>query len=185
MNEPSGRTRKIAKLAKTISHIVAVATLVTFATIAAAGAAAGEQGPGFQPAPARIAFVDGSGDLLRAPSFDIAGAYPGMPAQRTSLSLRNIGDLEETFSVSSRLYRPGARSLDDVLQVSVKDRATGEVVYRGKLSGLSFDGVASLATGESATYAVTITWPQTGKDDLYQGLGLSFALRGDARPVAA
>lgn len=71
-----------------------------------------------------------------------------------------------------------------MLVVSVKDLATGRIVYRGRLSGLSFDGGTSLKPSESASYEVTITWPQTDKDDLYQGLGLSFALRGNAEPIA-
>ena len=125
--------------------------------------------------------MDEAGSSLQGPVIALDNAYPGMPAQRSELRLRNTGNLDEAFSVTTKVSETGSRSLADVLVVRVTDEATGGLVYHGPLSGLSFDRAASLHPGEVARYVTAIAWPPTTRDDLYQGAGVSFTLKARAR----
>jgi hypothetical protein len=167
------------KLARAISAILATAVFLT-AAVSAAAAASREAGAGAASSGA-IAFADEAGRVLQAPVIALDNAYPGMPVQRSALRLRNNGDLDEAFSVTAEVSETGSRSLADVLVIRVTDEATGESVYQGPLSGLSFERAASLRPGEVASYVAAITWPPTTRDDLYQGAGVSFTLKALAR----
>lgn len=177
MHERRSRDTKTlaGKLARAISAILATAFFLT-AAVSAAAAASREAGTGSASSGA-IAFVDEAGRVLQAPLIALDNAYPGMPAQRSTVRLRNSGDLDEAFSVRAEVSDTGSGSLADVLVIRVTDEATGELVYQGPLSGLSFDRTASLRPGEVATYTAAITWPPTTRDDLYQGAGVSFTLK--------
>jgi hypothetical protein len=181
MTDRHGRTQTLAgRLARVISSIVAVAAFLAGA-VSAAAAASQEAG---NTSSGAIAFVDEAGAVMQTPVVALDKAYPGMPAQRSTLRLRNTGNLDEAFSVTAHVSRNGSTSLDDVLVLRVTDETTGELVYQGPLSGLSFDGAAILRPGEIARYTAAITWPPTARDDLYQGVGVSFKLEALASSAA-
>jgi hypothetical protein len=133
----------------------------------------------------RIQGVDGNG--LVSPSaaiIDVSGAYPGMAAQTSIFQVRNSGTLPVAFAVSSTdLVANGPRSLDDVLRITVREPATGAMVYRGRLSGLHIQHTGVLAAGTAARFTVEVTWPNTAADDAYQGADLRFSVM--ASPAAA
>lgn len=122
--------------------------------------------------------VDGNGRVSSSsPVIDVSGAYPGMPAKTSTFEVRNTGTLPVTFAVNSAdLVANGPSSLDDVLRITVRDPATGDTVYRGRLSGLRIEHAGVLAAGTAATFAVSVTWPNTPADDAYQGAGLRFSV---------
>ena len=186
MNERSNATRKITRLAGMMIHVVAGASLLALATVAAANAATAGQNSGFASGALRIAFVDAGGSLQQKPCVDVTNAYPGMPIQRTTITLRNTGSLAANYAISSADVRPaGPGSLEEVLVVRVRNLSSGELVYGGTLAGLSFVATTSpLRPGIADTYVVSIGWPDTaGNDDLYQGQSLSFALEAEAESV--
>ncbi len=185
MSQRTGKDQGAKSMVMIMVHVVAGATLIAIATVAAASAASGAPGPGFQSGTLRIAFTNGAGSPVAAPRFDIASAYPGMAPQHARIDLRNIGTIREIYTVSSRVGAHRSHSLDDVLFVTVKDAASGAVVYRGTLSGLSFRGSTPLAAGQSRGYLIRITWPRTARNDnAYQGQVLSFALQASAKSAA-
>ena len=167
--ETNGAMRRLARL-------VAVLVSVFIAAGVAAGAAAHPR----TASGAGIAFTDASGHLRSTPVISADGAYPGM-SRDTVVRLRNVGSVRETFDVSASVATSGTHSLDEVLVVTVTDPASGSVVYQGRLSTLTFHSSRALAPSRTARYTVQISWPETGRDDLYQGLGLSFVLHADAR----
>lgn len=178
MHQRRGTQTLAGRLARAFSAILATAVFLT-AAVSAAAAASREAGTGSSSG--GIAFVDEAGGILQTPVIALDNAYPGMPAQRSVLRLRNTGTLDEAFSVTAEISGYGSRSLADVLVVRVTDEATGGLVYHGPLSGLSFDRAASLRPGEVARYVAAIAWPPTTRDDLYQGAGVSFTLKALAR----
>lgn len=129
--------------------------------------------------------VDGNGRTsATADVIKVAGAYPGMAAQTSSFEVRNTGSLPVTFAVTSAdLIPSGSRSLDDVLRITVRDPATGALLYHGRLSGLLIEHTGALAGGTAETFTVDVTWPNTSADDAYQGAGLHFTVL--ASPSAA
>jgi hypothetical protein len=133
----------------------------------------------------RIQGVDGNG--LVSPSaaiIDVSGAYPGMAAQISTFQVRNWGTLPVAFAVSSTdLVANGPRSLDDVLRITVREPATGVMVYRGRLSGLRISHTGVLAPGTAARFTVEVTWPSIPADAAYEGAGLRFSIM--ASPAAA
>lgn len=159
-------------------HAAAAAAFVAIGTVAVAQAA-GSQQPGFQSEPARIAFTDAAGTATELPLLDISGAYPGMDPQRTVIRLRNIGEIAQTFTVAAAVHPTGPRSLDRVLRVRVTDRTSGATLYVGRLSALRFEG-STLQAGRSASYVVQVSWPETPRDDAYQGAPLSLELTAEA-----
>lgn len=122
--------------------------------------------------------VDGNG-LVSSSSdvIDVSGAHPGMAAKTSIFEVRNAGTLPGAFAVNSAdLVANGPRSLDDVLRITVRDAATGDPVYRGRLSGLRIEDTGVLEAGTAARFTVEVTWPNTPADDAYQGAGLRFSV---------
>ena len=122
--------------------------------------------------------VDANGGVSTSSNvIDVSGVYPGMPAQISTFEIRNSGTLPVTFAVTTAdLVASGPRSLDDVLRIAVRDPATGDIVYRGRLSGLRIQHTRALAAGATATFTVAATWPSTPADNAYQGAGLHFSV---------
>jgi hypothetical protein len=107
---------------------------------------------------------------------DVSGAYPGMLAKRSTFDVRNAGTMPLAFTVTSRnLVTTGARSLDDVLRIVVRD-AAGHLEYRGRLSGLRIAHTGALAPQTAATFTVDVTWASGPADAAYEGAGLSFSI---------
>ncbi len=126
----------------------------------------------------RVEGVDANGRVSASSDvLGVSGAYPGMPAQASTFEVRNTGTLPMSFAViTGDLVATGPRSLDDVLRITVRDPKTGDVVYRGRLSGLRIEHTRVLAAGATATFTVEVTWPNGPADDAYQGAGLHFSL---------
>jgi hypothetical protein len=122
--------------------------------------------------------VDGNGRASSsADVIAISGAYPGMAAQTSTFEVRNAGTLPVAFAVNATgLVANGPRSLDDVLRITVRDRATGDTVYRGRLSTLRIEHTGVLAAGAAARFSVQVTWPSISADDAYQGAGMGFTV---------
>jgi hypothetical protein len=129
--------------------------------------------------------VDGNGRVSSsADVIAISGAYPGMAALSSTFKVRNAGTLPVAFAVNTTgLVASGPRSLDDVLRITVRDAATGDTVYRGRLSGLRIEHAHVLAVGAAARFIVEVTWPTTTADAAYQGAGMGFTVT--ASPAAA
>ncbi len=164
-----------------VGRLVAATAFLLLAGAAAAHLALADPQPGFTSQSARIAFVDRQGDAALAPKIMLEGTYPGMHPQRTLVALRNVGDVHETYTVSAEIDGGASPSLDDVLVVTVRDQATGAVVYTGSLSKLTFRGAATLAPGGSAGYVFQVSWPDTIADDsAYQGQSTTFSLLATA-----
>jgi hypothetical protein len=127
--------------------------------------------------------VNGNGRVsTSADVIAISGAYPGMAAQISTFQVRNEGTLSVAFAVSTTgMAANGTRSLDDVLRIAVRDAATGNTVYRGRLSGLRIEH--TLGAGAATRFSVEVTWPTTAADAAYQGAGLGFSVV--ASPSAA
>ncbi len=114
--------------------------------------------------------VSSSADVI-----DVSGAYPGMAAQTSTFQVRNDGSQPVAFTVNATgLVANGPRSLDDVLRITVRDAASGDTVYRGRLSGLRIEHTKILAAGAAARFTVAVTWPSIPADAAYQGAGLRF-----------
>ena len=122
--------------------------------------------------------VDGNGRVSSsADVIKISDAYPGMAAQSSTFEVRNTGTLPVAFTVDSTgLIADGSRSLDDVLRITVRDPATGVMVYRGRLSGLRIEHTGVLAAGTTVRFTVEVTWPSIPADAAYQGAGLGFSV---------
>jgi hypothetical protein len=134
----------------------------------------------------RVRGVDGNGRVSPSSTevIRISGAYPGMVAQTSTFEVRNTGTVRVAFAVNvAHLAATGPRSLDDVLRIAVRDRATGQTVYRGSLSGLHIEHTVALEAGTAARFTVEVTWPNTPNDDAYRGAGLGFSVI--ARPLAS
>ena len=174
-NSTTERTT-VTKLAMTV-HILVGLLLLGVAT-AAAAAAASHHEAGFSDRAPRIAFTDPAGAGIQVPSLGIGPAYPGMRPAVSTFTLKNTGEVRETFMVSTRTAT-AERSLDDVLVAKVIESRTNDVMFSGHLSDLAFDGPA-IAAGETAGYEVRISWPDGGNADSYQGLGISFRLAAHA-----
>ena len=122
--------------------------------------------------------MDGHADVIA-----ISGAYPGMAALTSTFKVRNAGTLPVAFAVNTTgLVASGPRSLDDVLRITVRDAATGDTVYRGRLSSLHIEHT-QIAAGAAARFTVEVTWPATSTDAAYQGAGMGFTVV--ASPAAA
>jgi hypothetical protein len=128
--------------------------------------------------------VDGNGRVSSsADIIAISGAYPGMAAQLSTFEVRNTGTLSVTFVViTTGLVVNGPRSLDDVLLITVRDRATGVMEYQGRLSKMRVEHGA-LAAETAVTFTAEVTWPVTPTDEDYHGAGLGFTVT--ASPSAA
>lgn len=129
--------------------------------------------------------VDGNSRVFpSADVIEISGAYPGMAAQTSTFEIRNTGTIPVAFAVSSTgLVANGPRSLDDVLRITVRDHATSDIVYRGRLSGLRIEHTGVLAAGAAVRFTVEVTWPSIPADAAYQGAGMGFTVV--ASPAAA
>lgn len=184
--ETTLRPRTVATAARRTIVTIAAVGVVTAGIIAGAAtiAAAGPRA-GFTTDSVQVAVV-GEGPSVADPTrhaFDVAGAYPGMPAQRSHLELRNSGSVSAAFDVTTTDVQPlGRRSLDDVLVVTVREAGTGSLAYRGPLSTLRISGTANVAAGASMTYDVALTWPSRPGVDVndYQGASLAFTVRATA-----
>jgi hypothetical protein len=127
----------------------------------------------------RNGHASSSADVIK-----VSGAYPGMAAQTSTFEVRNTGTLPVAFSLNSKgVVASGGGSLDDVLRITVRDPATGAMVYRGRLSSLHIEHTGVLQAGARATFTVDVTWPITATDGMYQGAGLHFSIM--ASPAAA
>jgi len=151
----------------------------------AAGATAVLAGPrdGFATDAPSVRLVDERGDVVDGSShvLDVAGAYPGMPAQRSELRLRNSGSVPAAFELAATELRIGGADLDRVLLLTVRDADTGRTVYRGRLSDLEISGAGAVQPGSSATYQVSVTWPNHGGDvNQYQGATIGFTVEATA-----
>jgi hypothetical protein len=160
--------------------VVAGGIIAGAATIAAAGPRAG-----FRTGSLQVAVLGDGGSVSDTSrhAFDVAGAYPGMPAQRSHLELQNSGTVPAAFDVSTTDVQPlGRRSLDDVLVVTIRDADTGSLAYRGPLSALRISGTKTVAPGTSTTYDVALTWPDLVDVDAndYQGAALAFTVQATA-----
>ena len=122
--------------------------------------------------------VDSHGRVSQAADvIKISGAYPGMSAQSSTFEVRNAGTLPVAFTVDSTgLVADGPHSLDDVLRITVRDPASGAMVYRGRLSGLRIEHTGVLAAGAAARFTVEVTWPSIPADAAYQGAGMGFSV---------
>jgi hypothetical protein len=128
--------------------------------------------------------IDGNGRVSSsADVINVSGAYPGMASQTSTFEVRNTGTPVAFAVESTGLVANGPRSLDDVLRIAVRDRATGAEVYRGRLSRLRIAHTGTLAAGAVATFTVEVTWPATSADAAYQGAGMGFTVT--ASPAAA
>src|SRR5712691_11718499 len=101
-----------------VRHLVAATALLLLAGSAAAHVALADPQPGFTSKSARITFVDTHGNPALAPQITAGGAYPGMRPQRTLVGIRNVGAVDETYSVSAQIDGGAFHSLDDVLVVT-------------------------------------------------------------------
>jgi hypothetical protein len=132
---------------------------------------------GFQSEGSSVEFVDRRGNPVDGASLvDLEGLWPGMPARRSVVTLRNDGADGGRIAISSDLEAPPTNSLDEVLLVTVKSRSSGLVVYRGRISELAFEDSPALQAGSSRSFVVAVTWPQSPADDRYQGEAISFGL---------
>jgi hypothetical protein len=129
--------------------------------------------------------VDGNGRASSsADVIAISGAFPGMAVQTSTFQVRNMGTLPVAFAVNAKdLVANGPRSLDDVLRITVRDRATDDTVYRGRLSTLRIAHTGVLAAGAAARFTVAVTWPGISADAAYAGAGMGFTIV--ASPAAA
>lgn len=146
--------------------------------LAVLGAAAANAGVGDDPPASadsvRILFANAAGEPSDAPYFSIAGAYPGMQPQVSTMALANQGDVAVAYDLSVRVTSPpDAPALADVLVLEVSEH--DEVVYRGPLSKLRVAGSAAITPGSSVTYQMALSWPDGGEsDNQFQGVSLSF-----------
>ena len=131
-----------------------------------------------------ITFTTPDGDVQDTPYFDVSGAFPGMLAQTTVVTLRNTGTAAVEYDVNVRT--PAANgSLADVLVMSVRPVDGGPLAYRGPLGAASVRGASNLQPGSAVSYSVSITWPDGGPaDNAYQGAELSFDIVARAREAA-
>jgi hypothetical protein len=129
-----------------------------------------------------VALVDDAGRPVDGPGLELAGLAPGSQTAGTVVTVSNTGDLPAEYRLSAAdLASAGEGSLDEVLVVTVTDRDSGALVYRGRLSGLDVHGPAPLDPGRSRSFVVRVGWPDApADDDPFQGETLSFALRLDA-----
>lgn len=179
----AGRSnRRIRRPARTVAGFVLMSLALTLGiqrVVMAAPLGSSDQGA------LVVQGVDGNGRASSSANvIAISGAYPGMAAQTSTFEVRNAGTLPVAFAVNTTgLVANGSRSLDDVLRITVRDRATGDTVYRGRLSKLRIEHSGLLAPGAAARFTVEVTWPSMSADDAYQGAGLRFTVV--ASPAAA
>ncbi len=166
--------------------MLAVGFVVAVVAVFAAGSALAftednADGATFSHGALDVSFADDAGRSISGPYFEVAGAVPGMTATTARVRVVNTGEQAASFRLSATNHRPNGRSLDDVLEVSVSDGNTGPSIYRGRLSGMAAEPAAPLGPGESRTYVVSVTWPDTPADDNpYQNAALSFELNVSA-----
>jgi hypothetical protein len=136
---------------------------------------------GSEHAALQLQAVNANGRLsTKSRLIDVSGAYPGMPATRSTFMVRNAGTMPVAFSVSAAdVAATGSSSLDDVLRIAVRT-STGDLVYRGRLSRLRIQHTGILAPQTASTFTVDVTWPSSPSDAAYQGAGMSFSIVADA-----
>lgn len=160
-----------------------VGALAAFATVVLAGPR-----DGFSNGAPSVRLIDERGDIVDGSShvLDVAGAYPGMPAQRSELRLRNSGSVPAAFDLAAIEVRTaGGANLDRVLLLTVRDSDSGRTVYRGRLSNLEISGGAAVQSGSSASYQVSVTWPDHGGDaNQYQGATIGFTVEATAHEAS-
>lgn len=142
---------------------------------------------GFSTEAPTVRLVDERGDVVDGSShvLDVPGAYPGMPAQRSELRLRNSGSVPAAFELAVTDVRIAGADLDRVLLLTVRDADTGQTIYRGRLSTLEIPGAGAVQPGSSTTYQVSVTWPDHGGDaNLYQGATIGFTVEATAHETA-
>lgn len=169
------------RLLATILGVSVFSVIGLVASVAAEGTSVPEDAPTEDSL--RIAFGDEHGGKQVTPYFAVNGAYPGMAPELAVVTLHNSGTLDVGYDVSVVVPAKSADTqLADVLQVTVTGRDTDEMMYRGPLSGVRFDGTAVLPAGASDSYLMAIEWPDGGKsDNAFQGTALEFELRARAR----
>ncbi len=132
----------------------------------------------------QIDIVDNGGAVKTNAVIAVTNASPTMATRSYPLSIKNSGTLDASTRVRSVNLIGSSPSLDDVLEVQVLNQLN-QVVYTGKISGLTFDS-ALLPASSTAIYTLKITWPDDPAvdDNPYQGATLTFDLTADASVIA-
>ena len=170
-------------------------TLAAVAVLVAAGSAAAYTGASFNYKTANPTNVFTAGILshsnTKAGSAIVTAAAmePGQSSQGT-VTIKNTGNVAGTFSVSKSAIADVAGTygglLSSVLKISVDDvtvPASPVNKYNNTLSGFSNVALGTLAANASATYQITLSFPDGGVpasnttgDNAFQGSSLTFQL---------
>lgn len=131
-----------------------------------------------------IDVVDNNGNVKSAATVNVTNASPTMMARVQTLSIKNSGSLDASMRIKAANLVPSAKSLNDVLKVTVLDQL-GATVYEGKVADIDFQ-LANLPATATTIYTIKVTWPDDPAvdDNPYQGATLTFDLTADASVIA-
>jgi hypothetical protein len=93
-----------------------------------------------------IAFTDLDGDPLTTPVVSVTGAYPGMAPREAVATISNPGNVPVGYDLFATVAdTEHEESLADVLHVTIRRAADGEIAFRGRLGNLSVKAAGPLA----------------------------------------
>jgi hypothetical protein len=144
--------------------------VLLIASVALVAAMAGWQNP-LPPEPPRTEIAAASGTLSLANSLDgsavlqVANLAPGGSASGT-VTLSSTGTLGGDLAVRqvdlADTPGPGGGQLSQALQLSIRDVASGQIVYSGPLAALDSRALGYLSAGEQRSYVFTVQLPDGG-----------------------
>lgn len=130
-------------------------------------------------------FVDGSGNVLSSPLIQVVNAAPGMPAQSTTIRIKNVGSLpaEARLRVTN-LASTTSANLNDVLLATVTG-SNSSVLYSGNIANLDVP-LSALQASSITSLTLSITWPDLANvdDNPYQDAALSFEIAVNASSIS-
>lgn len=183
---PTGR-----RTARPAARLLAYALLMLL--LAGGGAAALAARERHAQTPPRAAATAAAGSLSHANSrnghaiFTASNFGPGHLATG-SVTITNTGALPGFFLLTqygvTDTPGPGGGALSSRMNLLIKEKKTGAVVYAGKLSGLGTRAAGIIFPGAARTYAFTASLPNGGPaDNALRGSQLGVGYRWLAEPI--
>src|SRR3954452_11322059 len=171
------RARKAARNRAILCRIFLFAVTALGFSVPAAMAWSLGADPVFENGEPHVAFVTGDGEPLTEPVFNGSIVTPGMTPLVTTLVVKNLGDVAAGYTIDFRSTdEPGRDDFAPHLLLTVRESASGCVVYRGSLNRLRIDSHRVLHPATTDSYIVTVAWPAAPIDDQNQRRVTAFDL---------